>query len=471
MLPVRKVLLLLIFASPLLSCNTNPKENRVSLAGTTRRSETSLPEKKITNDKQDLISKKNINRPGLRSKGSADKNHIINEKVGKPPQVFIISPERDTTITAQEGTVIRIKQGSFVHAGTNSAASGALTVHLTEYYKLSDILFADLSTESDGRILETGGMLFIEVTADGKQCVLKNDSTIEIEFPCTEMKEAMELFVGKWEKENVNWQQVENSTNADFVCFEEPAQFPGGQAAFIKFILNNITYPDSLLERGLSGRVSVRFEIDQLGKARFIEITELSQRPFLQMMQNLFLKMPLWSPSLRNGQPVTSRWIQPVIFLIEGETFDTTYKRDFETKMADETFLEAVGTTEISKYVFSSSKLGWINCDRFYNENKQKLDLFVKADGFEDVDIKLVFRSFTSILAGARDANSYKFKQVPIDEKVTVVAIAKRGEKNYVAFGDYTTSCGTIDNLVFQPVTTEGLKDALKKLDSIGQKK
>jgi hypothetical protein len=63
--------------------------------------------------------------------------------------------------------------------------------------------------------------------------------------------------------------------------------------------------------------------------------------------------------------------------------------------------------------------------------------------------------------------NNYKFRQVPIDERITVVAIAKKKERNFVAFGDYSTNTGIIDNLVFRQVTQNDLKESLKRLDSI----
>ena len=475
MLPVR-INLLLIFVTLLFSCDTKTKDEKNSRE-TIVRSKDELTAKSIVDNKQGSIKKEIVNQSSRKNKKSSPKNSFIENDLvrsKKPPQPFIILPDKDTTLNGEEGTVIKIKQGSFVYAGTNIDVTEAVTFNITEYYKLSDILLANLSTESNGRMLETGGMLFIEALAEGKQCELKNGSTIEIQFPYSERKEGMQLFTGKWEKENLNWEELQVLQDSTLVTEEGAPEYPGGIRALNSFFSQRVKYFDSML--GFRGTITVAVDFDETGKVINAKIREPYLQRYNRIIQNLFFKMPRWKPATRNGKPIKFSLIQPLTYISYESEYpdfpDTAFQKEFEEFITtDTTLINEIPAVTISRYIFSSSKLGWINCDRFFNDSRQKLDLFVKTGEYDDLNIKLVFHSIKSIVTGAQIGNSYNFKQVPIDEKVTVVAIGKRNQRNFVAFGDYSTNSGTVDNLVFQQVTNEGLKDALRKLDSIVQEK
>jgi hypothetical protein len=469
MLPVRINLLLWIVTILFLSCNAKARDNKVLLQKTVEGSKEQLPSSIIVENKVVQLKKDKRERPASKNKVLGNNSSITGNKIMpeyKSPQSFLISSERDTTLSGEEGTVIKIKHGSFVCEGTDIEVTGDITFHLAEYYKLSDILSANLSTESNGRILETGGMIFLEALSDGKQCELKKNSEIEIQFPYSDRKEGMQLFAGKWENDNLNWELIDSFSDLVFTCIETVAYFPGGEEPLLKFISRNVNYPDSLVDRGLSGRVSVKFEIDKTGKARFLEIIEPSKQAFEKTMQKIFLNMPLWKPAIQNGRPIASQRIQPVTFILEGQspTYDTIYKKEFEQKIENDTLLSNVTSAEIDMYVLSSSKLGWINCDRFYNEKAQRLDLFVKTDNYDEMNVKLIFKKFKSVLMGKPAKDGFIFSQVPIDEKITVLAIGSRGKKNYMAIGDYPISVAKIDDLKFEQITRDILMKKIAQL-------
>jgi len=45
------------------------------------------------------------------------------------------------------------------------------------------MILGGLSTTSNGKLLETGGMLYISATTNGEKCDLKKGKNIEIAFP------------------------------------------------------------------------------------------------------------------------------------------------------------------------------------------------------------------------------------------------------------------------------------------------
>src|SRR6185503_20189214 len=130
-----------------------------------------------------------------------------------------------------------------------------VNVYMTEYYKLSDILLANLTTESNGRMLETGGMIFIEALAEGKECRLKKNSLIEIQFPFAESKEGMKLFVGNWKNKNVDWEEMGTLQDSSLITDWQAPEYPGGITALNSFFSQRIDYFDPM--QGFTGTISV----------------------------------------------------------------------------------------------------------------------------------------------------------------------------------------------------------------------
>lgn len=70
------------------------------------------------------------------------------------------------------------KYGTHVHIDINDLSgnkviSAPITFELVEYYSATDMVLANLSTTSDGKLLETGGMINIKAYSDGNELTLK----------------------------------------------------------------------------------------------------------------------------------------------------------------------------------------------------------------------------------------------------------------------------------------------------------
>ena len=76
-------------------------------------------------------------------------------------QNFSFSAAKGTVIEGEKGTVLQIPANCFVDSKGN-VVNGEISFLLQEAYSYSDMLFQNLNTVSDGQLLETGGMLFIE---------------------------------------------------------------------------------------------------------------------------------------------------------------------------------------------------------------------------------------------------------------------------------------------------------------------
>jgi tonB family C-terminal domain len=99
-----------------------------------------------------------------------------------------------------------------------------------------------------------------------------------------------------------------------FDVVEVMPQFPGGQIAMLKYIMENIKYPEQAMKEGIQGRVAVRFIVEKDGSISDVKPI-LSVHPLLNKEAVRVVKsMPKWSPGKQNGKPVRVRFNVPVMF-------------------------------------------------------------------------------------------------------------------------------------------------------------
>ena len=99
-----------------------------------------------------------------------------------------------------------------------------------------------------------------------------------------------------------------------FSVVEVMPQYPGGQIAMLKYIMENIKYPEQAMKKGIQGRVAVSFIVEKDGSISDVKPV-LSVHPLLNKEAVRVVKsMPKWSPGKHNGKPVRVRFNLPVMF-------------------------------------------------------------------------------------------------------------------------------------------------------------
>lgn len=102
--------------------------------------------------------------------------------------------------------------------------------------------------------------------------------------------------------------------NMVFDVVEVMPQFPGGQIAMLKYIMENIKYPEQAMKEGIQGRVTVRFIVEKDGSISDVKPI-LSVHPLLNKEAvRVVESMPKWTPGKHNGKPVRVRFNLPVMF-------------------------------------------------------------------------------------------------------------------------------------------------------------
>ncbi|MCK9499776.1 MAG: TonB family protein [Bacteroidales bacterium] len=99
-----------------------------------------------------------------------------------------------------------------------------------------------------------------------------------------------------------------------FAVVETKPEYPGGDAALMKFISENTKYPEIAKENGIQGRVFIQFVIDATGKVTKVQVAK-GVDPYLDSEAMRVVKtLPSWSPGKQRGKNVPVTYIVPINF-------------------------------------------------------------------------------------------------------------------------------------------------------------
>lgn len=122
-----------------------------------------------------------------------------------PYQIYSIDANKDTVITGNDGMVVAIPANCFVDENGN-AVKGKIDFELKEALTTETILRGGLSTYSNGELLETGGMFYINARQDGKSLKINEGKNIYADVPSDPNKTGMMLFDGERKPDgSINW--------------------------------------------------------------------------------------------------------------------------------------------------------------------------------------------------------------------------------------------------------------------------
>lgn len=134
------------------------------------------------------------------------------KKINPEPQRFCINPNRDTVLRGQNGTIVYIRKNTFA-VSTRKAKKKCLTIKLKEAFSYSDMLANNLATQTtDGKLLETQGMVFVDAEMDGKPVKLNKKASYDVFVPTDTLMENAKIFSGRTsEKGTTNWAATDES--------------------------------------------------------------------------------------------------------------------------------------------------------------------------------------------------------------------------------------------------------------------
>ena len=99
-----------------------------------------------------------------------------------------------------------------------------------------------------------------------------------------------------------------------FDVVEQMPEFPGGQEALMQFLRQEVKYPKEAEEKGLQGRVVVRYIIEKDGSISEVEIAKSVNEYLDAEAIRVVNAMPKWKPGKQKGEPVRVKFTIPITF-------------------------------------------------------------------------------------------------------------------------------------------------------------
>ncbi len=113
--------------------------------------------------------------------------------------------------------------------------------------------------------------------------------------------------------------EVKHKEEEIFVAVEQQAEFPGGQAALMKWLSQNVRYPETAQQNDVQGRVIVKFVVEKDGSIGTATILKGVDKDLDREALRVVKKMPRWQPGKNNGVAVRSYFNLPVVFKLQNQ--------------------------------------------------------------------------------------------------------------------------------------------------------
>lgn len=102
-----------------------------------------------------------------------------------------------------------------------------------------------------------------------------------------------------------------------FTVVEQMPLFPGGDAALMGYLRDNIHYPTVAAENGVQGRVVVGFVVERDGSITDVNVLRSVDPSLDREAMRVVKSMPKWTPGKQNGSAVRVKYQVPVTFRLQ----------------------------------------------------------------------------------------------------------------------------------------------------------
>lgn len=185
-------------------------------------------------------------------------------------------------------------------------------------------------------VLPLGGfVLSLFACTDGKKPSVQESQPMESQPVEAQSAKPQEVAVKEQPRDSVApFQEEKNQRVATTTPVKEPVKkssgkdahenledqdpsFPGGDAACMEWLRDNIKYPKEAIEKGIKGIVPVVFVVTKEGKITNVEVVRSPDPLLTEEALRVVRSMPDWIPGKRNGQNVDLQFALPVMFRLQ----------------------------------------------------------------------------------------------------------------------------------------------------------
>ncbi len=450
----------------------------------------------------------------------------------------------------QQGTSVFIPANAFQFAD-GSAPVGKVELEFVEAFSYTDMVTQSLSTHTKDEMLETGGMIYIEASSEGKPLELVEGKSIEFIFPLQKEEEGMELFYGDQDVESgtVSWTETGQSISTtqvkndplqidftpileyDFGIIEKPTilfedmparprrlkkPFPPSKQLYhgekyhqmyasyeanLKAYneqLPKLTAAEAKWQEEVTRRVEriedFKKEISEFkyarklyGAVRSLEamkdrrapvellarLFSFTKKPYIVKLDQRVTYMNAFGNYTREVVDEHKLEVYQREHLVSVNKMFVDLKKiiaDTRTTAREAEFARTgkIGSNGLASYVTGINTLGWINCDRFLNDqNITDLKVHQSEDFVLEAKYYMIFKDVRSLYMGTRLFDGAVFKNVPAGQDVKIVSVKVVDQKPYLAVLDHTIDYDEELALTYFPSSLQQIKEELNSVDPI----
>ncbi len=257
-------------------------------------------------------------------------NHYVYEDTQEQPQKKVVKKGRKASQVKVNAKTIEVKTDKDVVTGEN------VTVELNADKQKSTgkkLVFLDEVLEGPGPLIVIDGKV-----ATVEQLKALDQEEIDNITVLKKAKEPLEVYAkhfnadtsngilfintkeyvknGKKEVVDVAVKKSEEEAEPEgaFDVVEQMPEFPGGAAGMMKFIAENVKYPEEAYSKGIEGRVLVQFIIEKDGSVTNVKVIKKVNDAIDAEAVRVVKAMPKWKPGKQNGREVRVKYTIPVSF-------------------------------------------------------------------------------------------------------------------------------------------------------------
>ena len=398
-------------------------------------------------------------------------------------QTFCINPNRDTLLHLEQGTIINVPAHIF-----NTTTDACVEFSVKEIYKYSDMLLENLATTSNGKLLETGGMVYTEAKDEnGNTLQIKSGKSFTIMLPTDNARDDMGLFYGERDPhtQEMNWlpswkSKAMYDVNGIFPfrlneCIG--SYYPIPECDQCHLFLCRFGRIDEAI-KGI-GNKEIRQENKEFracqkslrkggSQISYAPTTDCSEQFALYGLDN-YEDLQDTLRKIRDAQFKT----EYAKYGVDNYTDYTLRLQKISDSIQEATYKETITNLEnntgsmndLNYYVARVNKLGWINCDAFSNVRAgKKITMQTNEPQRSDTDCKLVFIKKHAIMRPDAANGNYGFRSIPPKLPVWLFALKYKKGQAYICL-EKTETKVKADPIEFKPVSLKELKTELQKLD------
>jgi len=112
--------------------------------------------------------------------------------------------------------------------------------------------------------------------------------------------------------------KVEEDWDKTFTKVEIESEYPGGSAAWQRYLNKTLRYPQEAIDNEIQGTVVIQFIVDKEGNVSDVEAISGPEELRSEAVR-VIKKSGKWTPAVQNGRQVKSYKKQPIVFRLETE--------------------------------------------------------------------------------------------------------------------------------------------------------